>query len=530
LTLDDKHRADPTCAFASNGTLYGADMTAYGRGLLFSGIALHRSVNLGQTWRTTMVAAEPAGKYNRPWFDREWLATDASGGTHRGSVYFNVIEYFEGVNAAGVEVKPGAAKVLLFHSWDRGANVRPSQARKAPGLGTHPGQTVVLSDGTIVHGFFAFDGKFYITTSSDGGLTISKFHEVGGGGKASLRGPRHDLSDLLHWIPMLAVDQSGGPYRDRVYMAWSDQSSGRAQIWLTYSVDRHAQSWTPARPIDDAQAFDPHKVWKGPNDSNPAIAVNNRGVVGLFWADRRDARNGGYWPRFMASFNGGETFTQSVRVGSALGHMVNLPRHFEAQDLSGLVPVKHRPLLVIFPASKAPPFAEPTDHWGLTADANNVFHPVWVDGKTGVNQIWTAQIAVAGNAYAISDVTDNIKITFGEHHWDAATRRVWVDASITNISDRTIRGPFVLKSIDPAEDPSFNTPPRETDMHALNADNGWPGPGAYWILRVGDKTQSLAPGSSTQVRRLEFLTLSADANETFGVRVFSAPDLQSTQY
>src|SRR4029077_424743 len=104
----------------SDGTLYAADMTAYGRGLLFSGIALHRSINLGQTWRTTTVVAEPAGKYNRPWFDREWLSTAASSRRYRGSVYFNVIEYLEGINTAGTEVQPGAAKILLFHSQDRG--------------------------------------------------------------------------------------------------------------------------------------------------------------------------------------------------------------------------------------------------------------------------------------------------------------------------------------------------------------------------------------------------------------------------
>jgi hypothetical protein len=210
-----------------------------------------------------------------------------------------------------------------------------------------------------------------------------------------------------------------------------------------------------------------------------------------------------------------------------LGHMVNLPRHFEAQDLSGLTPVKDRPLLVLLPASKAPPYEQPTDHWGLTADGAGAFHPVWVDGQTGVNQIWTAQIEVAGNSYAISDVTDNVKITFGEHHWDAATHRVWVDASVTNVSGRMLRGPFLLKSIDPAEDPSFNVPPRETDMRALNAVNAWPGPGAYWILRNRDGTQFLQPTKSTQPCRLEFSTLSADVDEMFGVRVFSVPSLQS---
>jgi len=35
---------------------------------------------------------------------------------------------------------------------------------------------------------------------------------------------------------------------------------------------------------------------------------------------------------------------------------------------------------------------------GLAADANGIFHPLWIDGRTGINQVFTADVTVTGNA------------------------------------------------------------------------------------------------------------------------------------
>jgi hypothetical protein len=34
------------------------------------------------------------------------------------------------------------------------------------------------------------------------------------------------------------------------------------------------------------------------------------------------------------------------------------------------------------------------DTAGLAADAGGVFHPVWIDNRTGVPQMWTATVKV----------------------------------------------------------------------------------------------------------------------------------------
>jgi hypothetical protein len=36
------------------------------------------------------------------------------------------------------------------------------------------------------------------------------------------------------------------------------------------------------------------------------------------------------------------------------------------------------------------------DTAGLVADADGVFHALWIDNRTGVHQVWTATIAVRG--------------------------------------------------------------------------------------------------------------------------------------
>jgi hypothetical protein len=102
----------------------------------------------------------------------------------------------------------------------------------------------------------------------------------------------------------------------------------------------------------------------------PAVAVNKSGVVAVSWYDRRGLpRTRGNLPdrkgwdvRLRASADGGETWAPSVRVNEVT---------------SAGPPVRH----LLFTA-------------GLAADASDGFHPVWADHRTGVLQLWTADIRV----------------------------------------------------------------------------------------------------------------------------------------
>jgi hypothetical protein len=95
------------------------------------------------------------------------------------------------------------------------------------------------------------------------------------------------------------------------------------------------------------------------------VAANRDGVVGVLWYDRREASdNLAYHTRFAASFDGGLTFSPSVRVSAA----PNVGR------------------------SDGQPFVATGGDTGTDRGRRRRFHAVWIDNRTGVQQVWTAAI------------------------------------------------------------------------------------------------------------------------------------------
>src|SRR6185437_6995454 len=95
--------------------------------------------------------------------------------------------------------------------------------------------------------------------------------------------------------------------------------SGRCQVMVAHSDDK-GKTWSKGVVVNDDY---PRSNGKGPNDFMPVVAVNNRGVVGLMWYDRRDNPDDtGYWVRFSASYDGGETFAPSVRVSRTASELL----------------------------------------------------------------------------------------------------------------------------------------------------------------------------------------------------------------
>jgi len=165
-------------------------------------------------------------------------------------------------------------------------------------------------------------------------------------------------------MPSLAIDRSPGVFRGRIYAVWPDaRLQRRTQIFFSYSDDT-AQTWSEPHVIgDDAGQL---KSDNRPNNFMPMVAVNKEGVVGISWYDRRDnPDNLGYWVRFSASLDGGATWLPSVRISTH----ANLKEEGDSRFNGG-------------------------DTAGLTADAEGIFHSLWIDNRTGVHQMWTATVVV----------------------------------------------------------------------------------------------------------------------------------------
>jgi len=297
-------------------------------------------------------------------------------------------------------------------------------------------------------------------------------------------------------VPSLAVDQSDGPFRDRLYLAWSDYQSGRGEILLSYSLDRGKHWSRPLVVSDDLQRAMPAA---GPHNTMPTLAVSRDGVVGLTWYDRREhPDNLGYWVRFVASVDGGESFSPSVRVS-------DVPASFD----------RNRVPIETFARGKAislRPGTWPGHTAGLTATTDGLFHPFWVDNRTHRFQIWTTTVHVQGRAMLngspdladLTDLTSKVQLNVSEPIIDWARMTATVEVSLTNRALDTVVGPVKLRAL------SLRTPVGAHTVAAINADNGETENGAIWDLTGTLTGGRLGPGqrSGTKIIRWKWTHLS----------------------
>lgn len=494
---------DPAVAFGPDGAAY---LSAFGadegeRVEMF----VHRSSDGGQTW---------SGVARVPVMDREWISVDRTGGAYHGRIYINGTRGARGIDG------PGASGMSIIHSSDGGATFQgPNTLVVSDPLHyvIGMGNSVVLSDGTLVVLLGQWrnrdammrpgddlppgpTGWLKAVTSTDGGDTFSASSTV--------------ADWFMHFpgsmMPYLAADGSEGVFRDRIYAVWADYRSGRGEILLASSRDK-GKSWSaPVLVSDDARVDDGERR----DHFMPMVAVNRNGVVGVTWYDRRDhPGNTGWMPRFSASLDGGETFLPSVAASTA-------PFDYSRPD-SGMVYTNHS---TVGTPQGGPAQAEVVFHGfntngghtaGLAVTADGVFHPFWIDNRTGVPQTWTAAVTVTGQASrhgsparaSLDDVSAKVKLVLSSIEYDPLTGRVVADAHVVNTSKEIVSGPMIVRILSLTS--QYGVPA------LLGADSDARGAGAeldFTSLLVNGR---LAPKERTGTRRVEF--------QLEGVRPLRAP-------
>jgi len=172
--------------------------------------------------------------------------------------------------------------------------------------------------------------------------------------------------------PMLAVDPGSEAFNDRLYLVWQEKTYAGMRVMFILSKDKGV-NWS--QPVVISEQSDPKYGGKGKSYHSllPSIAVNGAGIVGVSWYDTRDQREGkpNCNIRFRASLDGGKTWLPSVQV-------TNVPSSYDLSDDPG--------------GLKAGNWVGDTA--GLAADAVGAFHPLWIDNRTGVKQVFTARVAV----------------------------------------------------------------------------------------------------------------------------------------
>jgi hypothetical protein len=216
---------------------------------------------------------------------------------------------------------------------------------------------VVLSDGTLGIPFndhHTIDdrnitGRSWLLLSTDGGRTFAEplFIAEGCPGSGG-------------W-PSLAADASGGPYRDRMYHLCVDRDY--RGVLLRRSSDR-GETWSAPVRADAGRerAYTPI----------PSIAVDQSGVIGVSWYERRDdPERRCQFTHFSASRDRGATFLPDVRVSS--------PASCPAAGRNG-------------GAAGRWPFGG--DYAGLVALGDGSFRLLWSDSRDGVYRLRTATVRV----------------------------------------------------------------------------------------------------------------------------------------
>ncbi len=502
LTEDERmYSTDPACAFGINGSAHFAIMSSTRGHNPVRLLKTYHSNDGGKTWAPSTL---PGGSTDS--IDREFVVVDTTNGPHRGRIYIHAQLPIYGIDNSF------ARTIAVFRSLDGGKTYERSVQRVASERNSTliPGNAVILSDGAFVTLFAqeALDkrndgypgggpkaasqpnGNIKLATSINGGDTLEKVIDV----SDTYADWRTEVGGLM---PRLAVDVFTTTFRDRLYAVWADgRFGGRTQVVLSYSTDR-GKTWSKLRLVNDDRL--PRNGDLERSIAMPSVAVNKDGVVGVSWYDRRNSTNDAdYEVRFAASFDGGQTFTKSVLV-SEKPNVFDKGEFWSLKGLALLDKTSAARLLVV-----RDEYVASGDTADLTADATGVFHPVWIDNRTGVRQVWTATINVAGKALKhgdaelaeLEDVSSGIQIEVVDSSYDRQRNEGTLSVRLKNISDQTIVGPIKLRALGVISELGTAT--------ITNADNGVTGDGAVWDFTTLIEKGSLVPGQVSGVRSLTF--------------------------
>jgi hypothetical protein len=335
----EKNAFDPVVGFGPGGSAYFGYLSPGKSGLIS---LFFRSADQGKHWdKPVDVDAKAAAT-----MDREYLAVDGTKGKNAGRVYWST--------------SAGSSTLRLYISDDGGRGFqRTTDSKELTNEGV-----VVMADGTVVclvSGNPLAANYLAVVLSSDGG------HIFGAPRKMcdSFRKGRivNGGLVLLEGLPQLAA----GP-KDDLYVVWSDSQPGGCRVMFASTTDK-GLTWSKPRvlaggagDVQDSPAVRRKRV----DADMPALAVSRQGIVGVCWDDSRDIPDGkhGWDVRFSASLDGGKTFLPSVRV----------------TDVSSI--------------ARSESWKWRGHTAALATDAKGRFHPVWIDNRTGVNQVWSAAISV----------------------------------------------------------------------------------------------------------------------------------------
>src|SRR5438132_23926 len=277
---------------------------------------LWRSTNGGQSWVEQSPDRGAGGGY------KEWFTIDKTGGPGHGFQY----QADDGINCSGggVEFQRSTDGGV---TWQTPINIPNSPIYGTLDVDTN-GNLFVGGDAEFVSGFYCerssnaqFGGQ---TPTFDRSTNVNLGGELGGGGinPAGLDG-----------MLFLAIDRSGGPTNNNIYMLASVVPPGRSttDVMFVRSTDGGLTFSAPRRINDDP--VNPSKWhWFG------TLSVAPNGRIDSVWYDTRNAANNTDSQLFYSfSTDGGVTWSANEAVSNAFNPFEGYPNQDKIGDYITIV-------------------------------------------------------------------------------------------------------------------------------------------------------------------------------------------------
>ena len=273
---------------------------------------LWRSTNGGQSW------VEQSPDRGGGGGDKEWFTIDKTNGPGHGFQY----QSDDGINCSG-------GGVQFQRSTNGGVTWQsPITIPGGPVYGTLD----VDTNGNL---FIGGEGNtFYCVRSSNaqfGGQTptFDRTTPVNMGGDLSSGGINPGGLDGMLF---LAIDRSGGPTNNNIYMLASVLPSGRSttDVMFARSTDGGLTFSTPVRVNDDAN-FQAHWHWFG------TFAVAPNGRLDAVWYDNRNTGNDNSQLFYSYSTDTGLTWSPNIAVSAAFNPHEGYPNQSKIGDYITIV-------------------------------------------------------------------------------------------------------------------------------------------------------------------------------------------------
>lgn len=294
--------SDPVVAFDSSGTAYVEVLAARGPDQR-SALYLYSSKDGGRTWSEPQLVTDDPSGFN----DKNWLATDITGGQYDGALYTTWVQI------SGGPGREDEYRILFARSTDGGVTWSapqkiagdPGVVRQGPNVSVDPQGDVYLLWSNLSA------NHLEVAASTDGGAT---FGEVRDG--PPFQNIRPLKGDLRNGLVLAGV--SADPVKpDTLYAVWGDWRLGEAEVAFSVTHDG-GTTWHSPVVVNGVRTNDQFQ---------PTVAANKAGEIYVQWFDRRDDRNNLLVHTYAArSTDDGKTWSELRVTDVASNPTVGLPR------------------------------------------------------------------------------------------------------------------------------------------------------------------------------------------------------------